>query len=68
MTKIVVAIGLVLALAACGHSRSAAYQSQLEADHQACLNGTTHNACVGYQFDVQKCSPITGNPIAAGCY
>ena len=66
---IVVAIGcLVLALAGCGPDRRAAYQSQLQADHQACLNGTTPNACVAYQLDVQKCSPITGNPVAAGCY
>jgi hypothetical protein len=64
----VIAIALVLALAGCGPDRRAAYQGQLEADHQACLNGTTPNACVAYQLDVQKCSPITGNPIAAGCY
>ena len=65
---IVIAIALLPVLAGCGPDRRAAYQSQLEADHQACLNGTTPNACVAYQLDVQKCSPITGNPIAAGCY
>jgi hypothetical protein len=65
---IVIGVALVLALAGCGPDRKAAYQGQLEADHQACLNGTTPNACVAYQLDVQKCSPIIGNPIAAGCY
>jgi len=65
---IVIAIALLPVLAGCGPDRRAAYQSQLEADHQACLNGTTPNACVAYQLDVQKCSPITGNPVAAGCY
>ena len=64
----VIGIALVLALAGCGPDRRAAYQSQLQAGHQACLNGTTPNACVAYQLDVQKCSPITGNPVAAGCY
>jgi hypothetical protein len=68
ITKIVTAVVLVLGLAACGHNRSAAYQSQLEADHQACLNGTTPNACEAYRLDVQKCSVLTGNPAAAGCY
>jgi hypothetical protein len=65
---IVVAIALVLALAGCGPDRRAAYRGQLEADHQACLNGTTPNAYTAYQLDVQKCSPIIGDPIAAGCY
>jgi len=65
---IVIGVALVLALAGCGPDRKAAYQGQLEADHQACLNGTTPNACVAYQLDVQKCSPIIGNPVAAGCY
>ena len=58
----------ILVLAGCGSDRRVAYQSQLEADHQACLNGTTPSACVAYQLDVQKCSPIIGNPVAAGCY
>ena len=65
---IVIVIALLPVLAGCGPDRRAAYQGQLEADHQACLNGTTPNACVAYQLDVQKCSPIIGNPIAAGCY
>jgi hypothetical protein len=68
MIKIVTALALITALAGCGPDRRAAYQSQLEADHQACLNGTTPNACIAYKLDVQKCSVITGNPIAAGCY
>jgi hypothetical protein len=68
MTKIITAVGIALALAGCGHDRSAAYQQQLEADHQACLNGTTPNACVAYKLDVEKCSVLTGNPQAAGCY
>ena len=65
---IVIAIVLIPVLAGCGPDRRAAYQSQLQADHQACLNGTTHSACAAYQLDVQKCSPIVGNPITAGCY
>jgi hypothetical protein len=65
---IVIAIALLPVLAGCGPDRRAAYQSQLEADHEACLNGTTPSACVAYQLDVQKCSPIIGNPVAAGCY
>ena len=68
LSLIVIAIAFVLSLTGCGPDRRAAYQSQLQADHQACLNGTTPNACVAYQLDVQKCSPIVSNPIAAGCY
>ncbi|HET9848463.1 MAG TPA: hypothetical protein VFR68_07920 [Candidatus Dormibacteraeota bacterium] len=68
LTKIATAVVLVLTLAGCGPDRRAAYQSQLEADHQACLRGTMRNACVAYKLDVEKCSVITGNPIAAGCY
>jgi len=65
------ASALILTLSGCGLARQAeerrAYMSQMEADHQACLNGTTPNACVAYQLDIKKCSPLEGNPYAAGC-
>lgn len=63
ITTVLVTAALVLA--ACHPS---AYERQMGADHAACLSGSNPNACLAYKLDVQKCSPIFGNPQAAGCY
>lgn len=63
--RLIYTVCVALLLAGCAHSH---YPQQVQADHEACLHGTTPNACEAYRLDIQKCSPVLGNPIAAGCY
>lgn len=53
MTKIIT-LAAAPSLAGCGLADMGVgkqrYQAQLEADHQACINGTTPNACLAYKL------------------